>query len=57
MTTITNVENLRQYKSRVCLIVELSPLALTFSTNQDREVKRMCFQISNELHDSVLRYR
>ena len=38
MTTITNAENVRQYKSRFSLIVE-QILAFTLSTNLDKEVK------------------
>ena len=38
MTTITNAENVRQYKSRFSLIVE-QILAFTLSTNFDKEVK------------------
>ena len=40
MTTKTNAENLRQYKSRFPLIVD-QMLAFTTSTNLVREVKNM----------------
>ena len=40
MTTATNVENLRHYKSRFSLIVE-EILAFTSSTNLVREVKNL----------------
>ena len=55
MTTITNAENFRQYKSRFSLIVE-QILAFTLSTNLDKEVK-ISLEISNELHNNALRYR
>ena len=40
MTTTTNAENLRQYKSRFSLIGE-QILAFTWSTNLVREVKNL----------------
>ena len=45
MTTTTNAENLRQYKSRFSLIIEQ---ILAFPSS---------LQISNELHNDALDYR
>ena len=40
MTAKTNTENLRQYKTRFCLIVEQT-LAFDSSTDSEREVKNV----------------
>ena len=58
MTTITNVETLRQYKSRFFLTVELV-LALAFnsSSNMVREVKNLSLNFnenSSTKHDALL---
>ena len=54
MTATTNAEDLRKYKSRVSLIVELM-LPLNSNTNMVREVKKICLQISNKLRHDLLR--
>ena len=55
MTTITNAENLRQYKSRFSLIVE--QIWLSLGSLNWLEKLRIYLQISNELHNDILRYR
>ena len=55
MTTTTNIENFRHYKSRFSLTVE-QVLAFASSTNLGGEVKDF-LQISNELDKDVSRYR
>ena len=55
MTTITNAENLRQYKSRFSLIVE--QIWLSLGALNWLEKLRIYLQISNELHNDILRYR
>ena len=54
MTTITNAEQLRQYKSRFPVIVEQ---ILAFASSTNLEKLRVCLQMSNDLYDDVLRYK
>ena len=53
MKTITNAENLRQYKSRFSLIAE-EMLAFASSTNRVKEVRTLT---PNLMQNDVLRYR
>ena len=53
MTTTTNAENLRQYKSKFSLIVE-QILVFALSTNLGK--LRICLRISNEWYNNVLHY-
>ena len=50
MTAITNAGNLRQYKSRLSLIVEH---ILSFACLTWLEKLRICPQIPSELHNDV----
>ena len=55
MTTITNTENLRHYKSRFFYF--RADTSFCFQALTWLGKLRICLQTSNELHNDVLRYR